>query len=255
MFSGPYLEELRCVIASGSMASLTRLLRRLLLAMTDYIEDTVLVLRAVGVHPFPFRTGPLSPPASMILEAQASGKVDQRQHSVFYFAKIYPSMNESSTSEQFRVRRGGSMWSVTIANFVLGIIGIMFARGLQRTWQNAYPMIVGKKSLVRVGQAIAVAVGINSLVVIEEALYIIFKGPSVVFSLWLIPITTITASLGLFSVSYLSYCRVKNDLPFDYPRWSMSYFGEELTMKLFLSFGVIALLSCLVGYIWIFWPA
>ena len=34
---------------------------------------------AEGIHPFPFRTRKLSPPASKILVEQSTGKIDRRQ--------------------------------------------------------------------------------------------------------------------------------------------------------------------------------
>ena len=39
----------------------------------------LLVITAEGIHPFPFRTRPLSPPAPKVLGAQASGRIGHRQ--------------------------------------------------------------------------------------------------------------------------------------------------------------------------------
>src|SRR3990167_11033523 len=44
------------------------------------IESSVLVVFAVGTHPFPFRTRKLSLSAPMILPPQGSGTVGRRQH-------------------------------------------------------------------------------------------------------------------------------------------------------------------------------
>lgn len=82
-----YNRRARSVDRGTYIMEIPILIRYALRVMRCTKEPIVLVLKALGKHPFPSRTRSFSPAASMILGPQGPGKVDQCQnHGLF----VYP---------------------------------------------------------------------------------------------------------------------------------------------------------------------